>query len=205
MPEYKSNSNLSRNQQSNHPPIPERRIEKVVTGGVHQQKKVGLRKVLNALFPGDIGTVIDYILTDALLPSVKGVIHDIICNSADIMLGETRKRGARAPSVRVSYRECYPEQDDRRPRSRPRSSSTYDYDDIIFDNRVDAEEVLYKMEELVKNFGNVSVGDMFDMVGLSCEFTANKYGWKDLQDILNAHVERTGGAWHISLPTPILI
>lgn len=202
MPEYKSNSNRSREQQSNHPPIPERRIEKVVTGSVHQQKKTGMRKALNALFPGDIGTVIDYILTDALLPSVKGVIHDIICNSADIMLGETRKRGARAPSGRVSYREYYPDQDDRRSRSRVRSSSTYDYDDIIFDSRADAEEVLYRMEEMVNQFGNVSVGDMFDMVGLSCEFTANKYGWKDIRD---ARVERTGGAWRINLPMPILI
>lgn len=71
------------------------------------------------------------------------------------------------------------------------------YNDIVFSNRGDAEEVLSGMLELFEHFKVVSVADLFDLAGLRCNYTDNNYGWTNLQD---ARVERVCGGYVIRLP-----
>ena len=194
--DYKSNSNRSREQEVEHEKLPERKTEKVVTGVVKQRKKTGLAKFSSIFLPGEVSSVKDYILTDVLIPSIKKGIHDIVCNGIDILLGENLKK-SNNPAGKVSYRQYYKDSDDRREYARPKAQSTYSYDDVIFDNRGDAEEVLCRMEELLTRFDVVSVADFFDLSGISCSYTDNKYGWTDLQE---ARVERVRDGYIIVLP-----
>jgi len=53
------------------------------------------------------------------------------------------------------------------------------------------------MEELLDRFEVVSVADLFDMAGISCNYTDNKYGWSDLK---GAKVERVSDGYVIRLP-----
>ena len=53
------------------------------------------------------------------------------------------------------------------------------------------------MEELLERFEVVSVADLFDMAGISCNYTDNKYGWTDLRD---ARVARVSDGYVIRLP-----
>lgn len=71
------------------------------------------------------------------------------------------------------------------------------YNDIVFTSRGDAEEVLSRMEELLEHFNAVSVADLFDMAGVSCNYTDNNYGWTNLRE---ARVERVCGGYTIRLP-----
>ena len=71
------------------------------------------------------------------------------------------------------------------------------YNDIVFSNRGDAEEALSEMLEILKHFKVVSVADLFDMAGVSCNYTDNNYGWTNLQD---ARVERVYDGYVIRLP-----
>lgn len=193
--EYKPNSHKSREQEALHDPLPERRTEKVVSGGVRQRKKTGLSKAGSVFLPGDVNSIKDYILMEVLVPSIKRAISDIVCNGVNMLLGEPeRGRKGSSAGAKVSYRQYY-QQDDRR--DRPRARASYSYDDIIFDNRGDAEEVLYRMEELLDRFDAVSVADLFDMAGMSCNYTDNKYGWTDLE---GARVKSVRDGYIIDLP-----
>lgn len=69
-----------------------------------------------------------------------------------------------------------------------------------FNSREEAENILFRMEEIVRQYGKISVSDMFDMIGLSCNRIANRYGWKNIR---NVRIERTDGGWRINLPTPV--
>lgn len=194
--EYKSNSHRSKEQA--HEPMEDKKIEKVVTGTVKQRKKTGLSRAASTFMPGDVDSVKSYILMDVLVPSIKRAISDIVCNGINMLLGEpTRGKGGNSIGAKVSYRQCYRDPDERRDYARPRVQAQYSYDDIIFDNRGDAEEVLYRMEELLDRFEVVSVADLFDMAGISCNYTDNKYGWTDLR---SAHVERVRDGYIINLP-----
>lgn len=194
--EYKSNSHRSKEQA--HEPMEDKKIEKVVTGTVKQRKKTGLSRAASTFMPGDVDSVKSYILMDVLVPSIKRAISDIVCNGINMLLGEpTRGKGGNSIGAKVSYRQYYRDPDERRDYARPRAQAQYSYDDIIFDNRGDAEEVLYRMEELLERFEVVSVADLFDMAGISCNYTDNKYGWTDLR---SAHVEHVRDGYIINLP-----
>lgn len=193
--EYKSNSHRSK-EQDLHEPMPEKRAEKVVTGNVKQRKKSGLAKAGSIFVPGDVDSVKSYILMDVLVPSIKRAISDIVCNGINMLLGEPNRGKGSAPGARVAYRQYY-QSEERKDYARPRSQAQYNYDDIVFETRGDAEEVLYRMEELLERFDVVSVADLFDMAGISCNYTDNKYGWTDLR---NARVERVRDGYIINLP-----
>ena len=197
--EYKSNSHRSREKkEETHDPIPERRAEKVVSGTARRSKKSGLSKAADTILPGSVDNLKEYIVMDVLVPSIKRAISDIVCNGINMLLGEPgRSKSSDVPVAKASYRKYYRD-DDRPSYSRPRTQASYSYDDIIFETRGDAEEVLYRMEELLDRFQVVSVADLFDMAGISCNYTDNKYGWTDLRD---AYVQRAGSdGYMIKLP-----
>ncbi len=192
--EYKSNSHRSKEQEN---ALPEKRTEKVTNGVVKQRKKTGLSRAADTFLPGDVNSVKSYILMDVLVPSIKRAISDIVCNGINMLLGEPNRSRNGNNGTKVSYRSYYQDRDDKPTYNRPRAQAQYSYDDIIFDNRGDAEAVLDRMEELLDRFDVVSVADLFDLAGISCQYTDNKYGWTDLR---SAHVERVRDGYIISLP-----
>lgn len=200
MAEYKPNSDRSRTdgaRQEN----PERKTGKVISGDAHRRKQSGLNRVSNAVGLGDGDSVKDYMtqaLIDVLIPTLKRAVSDIVCNSINILLGEPTRTRSGSQASRVNYRSYYDQgRDERKEYNRPRAQSSYSYDDIVFPSRGDAEEVLYRMEELLERFDMVSVADLFDMAGISCNYTDNKYGWKSLRD---ARIERVSDGYIIRLP-----
>ena len=197
MDEYKPNSHRSKEQAEQEKKLPEKRTEKVVTGAVTRRRQSSLSKAGSIFMPGDMESIKSYILMDVLIPTIKRAISDIVCNGINMLLGENGRTKNGPQGAKVSYRSYYDQQNDRRDYVRPRAQSPYSYDDIVFSSRGDAEEVLSRMEELLEHFEVVSVADLFDMAGVSCNYTDNKYGWTDLQD---ARVERVYDGYVIRLP-----
>lgn len=195
MAEYRSNSDKSREKQTNKP-VPEKKIEKVVQGEVRSKKKSGLQKITDAFVPDDVANVKSYIIEDIVVPAAK----EILLDSVKAILGINGKNGNKqTPAYRVSYRQYY-NNDSRRNYSSGgnRSRNSYDFDDIIIDNRGEAEEVLDRMEEIIATYGLVSVADFYELVGVPSNYTDNNYGWSNLR---NAYVDRLrDGGYIIKLP-----
>lgn len=194
MDEYKPNSHRSKEGNSRL----EKKVEKVVSGSVKSRKKSEIRKFADVFIQEDVGNVKSYILIDVLVPALKKTISDVVTNGVDILLygesGNTKKRG----SSKVSYRSYYDNKaEERRDYGYNRMRTGYDYDDVVLDNRGEAEEVLLRMDELVATYGIVSVADFYDLVGVTCNYTDNKYGWTDVR---NASVVRVHDGYRIRLP-----
>lgn len=84
---------------------------------------------------------------------------------------------------RVSYRHYY---------SPPKPR-----DDVyILQSREEAEEVLTALHDILEKYGQVTVVDYKELVGVSSSYTENKRGWTDLSD---ARVERTFDGWVVVL------
>ena len=73
----------------------------------------------------------------------------------------------------------------------------FDYDDITFATRGDAESVLMRMDELIDVYGSACVADFYDLAGVTGNYTDNKYGWIDLQ---SATVIRMRDGYIIKFP-----
>lgn len=191
MAEYKGNSHRSKETNE----ATEKKVEQIAKGKT--KKKSEVKKFADVFVAEDVTSVKDYILMEVLLPAAKKAISDIVTNGIDMLLyGETRSK-SKGRESRVSYTKYYDRERDYDRPSRTRGRYGYDYDDIILDTRKEAEEVLDRMDDLIDTYGMVSVADLYDLVGVSGNYTDNKYGWTNLR---NADVQRVRDGYLLKLP-----
>ena len=204
MEEYKPNSNRSKNEQKTEQvqKLDEKRTEKVVTGVVKKKKRGLFSKLQGEFISEDARNVKSYVFGEVLIPAIKKAISDIVTDGIDIILyGESRKGGRRSTADRVSYRSYY-DRDSRRDSRTSMNYNAYSYDDIILSSRGEAEDVLSRMDELIDSYGLVRVADLYDLVGITGNYTDNKYGWTNIR---NAEIIRVRDGYMIKMPRAIPI
>lgn len=199
--EYKSNSHKFKESQSQSL-IEKKKVEKVVHGKVRTKPKSGISKISEVFISEDAANVKSYIVMDVLVPAVKKAISDIVRDGIDMILyGESRGRKSSTNSSYVSYRD-YSRSDDRDRFRESRTRTGYNHDDVVVETRGEAEEVLSRMDELIDTYGVVSVADLYDLIGKSCEYTDNKYGWTNIR---NAEPIRVRDGYMLKLPKALPI
>lgn len=172
-------------------------VTKVVKGQV-KTKKNEFRKFADIFAPGDVSNVKSYILMEVVVPGIKKAISDIVTNGIDMLLyGETGRNKKNYNAGNISYRSYYDRRDDDRRYSSQRTLTGYSYNDIIIETRGEAEDVLARMDELIDQYGLVSVADLYDLVGITGNYTDNKYGWTNIR---SAEVVRVRDGYVLKLP-----
>lgn len=173
MQDYKPNSHRFKEEQQkqkNVPAIPEKKVEKVVKGKVKTKKKSEISKLSDVFISDDASNVKSYILMDVLVPTIKKAIVDIGTDALNmIFLGGTgRGKDSRRGNVNyVSYsrfsepRDRFSDSESRRP------STRFDYDNLIFETRADAEAVIEQMIDIIERYGVATVADLYDSLEMS--------------------------------------
>lgn len=184
MEEFKPNSHKSKELT----PVPEKKVEKIVKGTVKSKKKNGIDKLKDNFISEDAANIKTYVVMDVLIPAVKKAICDIVKNGVDMILYGESGRSNRRPSEYVSYDRRYLDRGDPRFYKADRARIGYSYDDIILETRGEAEDVLARMDELIEIYGMVSVADLYDLVGITGNYTDNKYGWTNIRNAEPVHV-----------------
>lgn len=204
MDEYKPNSHRFKEEQRKNEEISERKVEKIVSTPVLTKKRSGFKKFKDSLISEDANNIKTFILGDVLIPTIKKAISDIFTEGINIILyGDSGSRVRRSPAEKVSYRNYYDSYNRYPSRMEPRRSyATLDYDEIILSTRVEAENVLYSLEDMLAQYGLVRVADLYDMVGVSGDPTNNAYGWTSLK---NAKITRVREGYLIEMPKPMPI
>lgn len=195
--EYKSNSHASKNNQQG-ADNETKKVEKIVHGGVKTKKKNELSKFASEFISEDIKNVKTYIFKDVLIPAIKKGVYDIVTTAIDMVLyGGSGRGDRRSTASKVSYHKYYDQRDTHRPSDEPRTRGCLDYDDIVLTDRRDAEEVLIRMDEIIKKYDIVTVADLFELVGERGPYTASKYGWTSLH---TAEIQRVRDGYLLKLP-----
>ena len=197
MQDYKPNSHRFREEQKSLAPVEKKKVEKVVKGSVKTKKKGGISKLSDVLISEDANNVKSYILMDVLVPTIKKAIVDIVTDAVNmVFLGGTGHSKTTSSSNYISYNRLA-EPRDRYNSSAPRASSRFDYENIVFASRVDAEAIIEQMNDIISSYGFVTVADLYDMADLSHPYTSNDYGWTS---IVSAAVIHVRDGWVIKLP-----
>lgn len=203
MAEYPNNSHSAREKSTaTAAGKTEKKLDKVVTGAAKTKKKSAARRFLNIFAPDDAENVKSSIRSDVIVPGVKAAIADVI---SIVLFGDTGRIGSRkSGGSRIAYQKYYDDRrDDRREYGRPRAAVGFEYDDIIFETRGDADLVLDQLESAIAKYEVASVADLYDLAGVTCRnYTANRYGWSDIQ---SAKVVRTSEGYVIRLPRAVQI
>ena len=174
----------------------EKRAEKVVHGKV-KTKANNARKLTDIFISEDAANVKNYIIMDVIVPSIKKAVYDLIVGTLDMSLYGGRGNGGKRPTAdKISYRDySSASRRDERSYGTTRTSSGYSYDDIYVETRGEAESI--RMDEIMEEYEQVRVADLYDLVGISGDYTDNKYGWTNIR---NARGVRTSDGYKIEMP-----
>ena len=200
---YKPNSHRSKEAQKESG-SEKKEITKVVQGTAKVKKKGKSSKFAEMFIAEDVSSVKSYIVSDVLIPAAKKLFVDAIKDAVDMLVFGRTDRNKRSSGFRADY-VSYNRYSDRRYDDRlsndTRPRTEYSYDDVILETRGEAEEVLDAMNDVIETYGMVSVMDLYDLVGISGQYTDNNYGWKNLR---NAEPIRTrDGEYMLKLPKAI--
>lgn len=204
--QYPSNSKIRPAKSPDSTPE-DNRQKKVVTGLVKTQKRSFGKKVAETFLEDDTKSVGSYILHDVIIPAAKTLISDMVGGGIEMLLfGDRRPRSS---TIRRDGGKSYtnyggyssPSYKDNRDRDRrelsPSARSRHNFDEIIMSSRGDAEEVLSRLVDQTIDYGQATVADLYDLVGITGSFTDNKWGWTDLH---TATISRYRGGYLINLP-----
>ena len=206
MENYKPNSHKYKEEQKQKKEqLEKKKVEKVISGKAKIKKKSEAAKLTEKIISTeDVGNLKSYLLEDVIIPTIRNTIWDAITNSLDMILfGGTGRRKGKSLSSKVSYRDYYDEKRLGGSRSSERRRSGYDFDDIILETRGEAEEVLERMDELIDTYSFASVADLYDLIGITCDYTDNKYGWTNLRNAEPVRVR--GGGYMLKMPKALPI
>ena len=182
------------------------KIEKVVEGEVLRRKKPLGKRIAETFGATDMKSVGGFVLLDVLVPAAKDMVADAISQGIERMLfGEARSTSRRpnksySNNGYVSYNRYAPSQPPFK-QSTPsrRARASHDFDEIILQTRVEAEEVIDRLFDLISRYQAATVADLYELVGVQGAYTDDKWGWTDLR---GAGITRIRNGYLLDLPRP---
>lgn len=176
----------------------EHKFEQVVNG--KQRKRSLGRRFAKTFLKASSTDVKNYILADVLIPSILDTLFNIITGGASMYFYGDTSRGVRDPREgRLGYHKANKEALNGKQRQVRTTRYTYhgvddfNFDDIELESRGDCERILKDMEDAIYTYGQVTVADLYDMIGITnSNFQNYKYGWVDLKTAGYSRI-RTGG------------
>jgi hypothetical protein len=189
--------------------IKDKNITRVTSGNVVRKKK-SLRKQFSETFiAGDVKTAVRYVVFDILLTAARDMAVDAAQGGMEkLIYGDSRRyRGITRPQSGdlgyVAYNRYSQAMSSRLPSAQRALSRTararHNFDEIVLDDRSEAEDVIDRLFDLVSRYESATVADLYELVGLSASHTDHKWGWTDLQ---GAGVSRIRGGYLLDLPEP---
>jgi hypothetical protein len=181
-------------------------VERVTSGEVVRRKK-SLRKQFSETFvAGDFKTAIRYVIFEVLLPAAKDTIVEAGSQGIEkLIFGDSRRRGSTppqsGPTGYVSYnRYSMGNRSSGPSRALSRMArARHNFDEIVLEDRAEAEDVIDRLLDLVSQYGSATVADLYELVGLGSTHTDHRWGWTDLYGV---GTSRTRGGYLLDLPEP---
>jgi hypothetical protein len=192
---YPANSQKSKQARQ---PLKEKRIEKITSGEVIQRKPSRLKEAFSG---DDTNSVISYILFDVIIPAAKSMLADATSQFIErILFGEGRRNSGGRQGY-TSYNKIYngPRNPNKpaRPEMSRRARANHDFNEVILSSRGEAEHVLDSLIALIDDYGVATVSDLYDLVGITGNFTDDKWGWYELR---GSNITRVREGFLINLP-----
>lgn len=180
------------------PEQPRRKRKPVAKGTVRAKKRNAATKLADIFLPEDRSSMKEYILEDVIVPYFKKIADDafhmfLYGRGSNSNSGVSRSSG-------TYYSSIY--DPDRRSNVIRTEKKKHVVDDIIFDTRRKAEEVLISLKDEIKTYKLVTVLTLCELAEVPSNPNDDNYGWTDLS---NASVIMVRDGYALNLPKPIPI
>lgn len=200
LPDYKPNSNLSKQQQNSE----DASDTKTIT--TNRKKQSSARRFAEIFTPNNVESVKENFARDVVGPAVMRLFHDVLTSLIDSLFGggtyrvTTRNDGElikynRSSSIISSSRSTAP------------VARIGSVDDIVFDSLDDARYILNKLKGILRRDKLVKLSEYWTLCGQVPEPTYFNYGWTNLDSavIIKVHDpdRQNKESFVIQLPKPM--
>ena len=179
------------------------KVRQVGKGKVRKQSL--LKKFARYIFEDTVESAKEKALEEVIKPGLQSLIFDtgtellsllIFGSSGEPSRGHRSRFGGRK-SEKTSYGKYYDEKNRRKAQRESYRDVPKDPDEIIMDTRSEARDALIELDMAIQKFGQASIADFYDIVGVTGEWTDNRYGWTSLR---GARVRPVRDGFIIELP-----
>lgn len=198
MEDLKPNSHISKEEKK-------KEVTKVISGKAVKKEKTTAQKFADVFLSDDVDNVKDYVFFDVVVPAIKEAIVNAITGGVEMIFFGNSSRSMRREGGKsyVSYSSYYKSDNSNNRRdSSANRRARGNYSPVEVDSRAEGEEILSNLVDFAIDYGQATVADLYELAGLSSNFTDNKWGWVDLS---TASVKRVRNGYLIDLPNPELL
>lgn len=183
--------------------------EKKVVAKAKVRKKSRIKEALRTFFTQDLPEIAEHLVVDVAIPAAKNAITDMVTQGIQQLLyGEVdaRRRPTYGYTSYSSSSRSYRGTD--RYETRPiqsretRQQKPTNVEDLVFDTRGEAVDVIEYIAETIEQYGQVSVADLMSSVGINPRYTDERWGWTST-DAFELRQIREGWLVSADRPEPI--
>ncbi len=161
-------------------------------------KKSKMNSLGKSIIQGSITDAITSAFTELIIPAGRDLLFNVIISvSQTLVYGESEPPSTSNGVNRIPYSSISNYNRVGRPTSRVQKIRQRPEDGFIFERKSDADTIIEELREACDSFGVVTVQALYEICDKTAPYTANKYGWMNLND---ARVERTRDGYVLKLP-----
>ena len=185
------------------------RKEPLVQSATVRKKGIVERLVGGLLGPNGIRAIGSYVGHEIIVPMIKNAFVDSMTTGINMAVFKDQPQPNKRNNPgwnnrqhqntnRVQYNQSYQNNQVKQYQSSNATAMIYTIREAVFPNREEALMILDNMMNEIDKYGQVSVADYYDWIGIGdSTFADVSYGWEDLN---RARVVSVRGGYAISLP-----
>ena len=151
-----------------------------------------------SVIQGSITDAITLAFTELIIPAGRDLLFNVVTSvSQTLIYGESEPPSTSNGVNRIPYSSISNYNRVGRPTSRVQKIRQRPEDGFVFERKSDADTIIEELREACDSFGVVTVQALYEICDKTAPYTANKYGWMNLDD---ARVERTRDGYVLKLP-----
>lgn len=173
---------------------------KQITNNVSVKKETEFKKFKRNLFAEDAKTVKGQVFSGVIIPGIQRLITDMVKTGIDILIYGGHRRDVKDNRSNFISYSSYSSRNPRIPEAVYNKNTAFSFNEVVLFDRGETEEVLMSLRDQIDRYGMVSVADFYDLIGQSAPYTANKHGWRDLD---NVGIDRVRDGYSIAFPKAV--
>ena len=184
---------------------PRPKVQKIVNGNVTEQPQSVGRRVRETFTAESTSAVIEYLIFDVVIPNTKSLVMDLVTQGLEQKFYGGSRGGSSARTVYgyTPYNRIYknkPGSSSRSTRSLNREDkASHNFGELVIEDRGEAELILDTMTERISEYDVATVFDLYELVGITADFTDSTYGWTDAREF---KIRRVRNGYLLDLPKP---